>query len=59
VDKLVAARVDPSQKKKDRAAVAAEDQNAFGGIAKSHLAKLEGAAEVAMAKNLFDFIGQR
>jgi hypothetical protein len=52
--KLVAAGIDPSQKKKeDRVAVTTAALNTFGGIAKELLAKLEseGAAEATMAKN--------
>jgi integrase len=52
--KLVAAGIDPSQKKKeDKLAVNEAAQNTFGAIAAEHLAKLEaeGKAEQTMAKN--------
>ncbi len=52
--KLVAAGIDPSQKKKEeRVVVTTAAMNTFGAIAAEHLAKLEaeGKAEQIMAKN--------
>src|SRR5205085_9655054 len=52
--KLIAAGIDPSQKKKEeRLATTVAAENTFGAIATEHLARLEaeGKAEQTMAKN--------